>query len=138
MIERVAVYGTLRRQGSNHHLLAGERLIGSLISDKLQIFNLGAYPGALWSRKPWLDDSKGVHLEIYEVTAQKLTLLDQLEAYSADWPERRCEYLRQPLSTEWGESWVYIYNRPVNPEQLISSGDWILHQSTKLLTSGAT
>lgn len=119
---RVAVYGTLRRGGSNHHFLENEKLEAQIITPVLQLYSLGQYPGAVWS------ESNGTIIEIYSLSETKLALLDQLEEFDPDSPADS-EYLRESLDTSLGPCWVYIYNRSVDPSQLIASGDWIEVQS---------
>ena len=68
---RVAVYGTLRRGGYNHHLIENETFEAKLSTSKLQLYNLGSYPGAIW------EESDGTIIEIYSLSETKLAILDQ-------------------------------------------------------------
>lgn len=117
MKHMVAVYGTLKRGHNNSHLLKGARFIGEDSLSGLTLFNLGPYPGAL--AKP----SEGVLVEVYDVNDQILTELDILEDYFPAAPGDSL-YLRKRMATKHGPAWVYIYNRPVQHQQRISSGTW--------------
>lgn len=119
---RVAVYGTLRRGGYNHHFLENETLEAKLSTSRLQLYNLGPYPGAIWG------ESDGTIIEIYSLSETKLAILDQLEEFDPNYPEES-EYLRETLHTPLGPCWVYIFNRPLDPNQRLASGDWMDVQS---------
>jgi gamma-glutamylcyclotransferase (GGCT)/AIG2-like uncharacterized protein YtfP len=114
---RVAVYGTLKRHGPNHHLLRGARWLGRETLAGFTLFHLGAYPGAKRMRQSSID------VEIYQVDQQALARLDQLEDFNPR-KTRASEYLRVPVSTRFGKAWLYLYNRPVKPVQRLPSGRW--------------
>jgi gamma-glutamylcyclotransferase (GGCT)/AIG2-like uncharacterized protein YtfP len=114
---RVAVYGTLKRHGSNHYLLRNARWLGRDRLSGFTLYHLGAYPGAKRKRQSTIE------VEIYQVDRQQLARLDRLEAFHPRQPHR-CEYLRESVSTRFGRAWLYLYNRPVKPVQRLPSGRW--------------
>ena len=75
MIQRVAVYGTLKRGGSNSKLLKGTIFLGEDWLTGVTLYDLGPYPGAL------AEPSKGVKVEVFEVNDQTLEQLDRLEDF---------------------------------------------------------
>lgn len=117
MHHRVAVYGTLKRGGSNAGLLESARFLGDDWLTSLTLYDLGPYPGAL------LEPSTGVKIEVFEVNDHGLEQLDRLEDYWPDAPDESL-YLRKRMATRHGSAWVYIYNRPVAGHWRIASGNW--------------
>jgi len=117
MKHTVAVYGTLKRGYSNHHLLDKACYIGSDTLTSLTLYDLGPYPGAL--PKP----SDGVEVEVYAVNSLLLATLDELEGYDPE-ATKTSLYLRKRMQTCHGQAWVYLYNRPVSNRQRIDSGHW--------------
>lgn len=117
MHHQVAVYGTLKRGGSNSHLLRGATFVGEDWLTGLTLYNLGPYPGAVARA------SKGVKVEVFEVDDRTLAALDELEDFFPDSPEASL-YLRRAMKTQFGTAWVYIYNRPVSGHRVMTSGNW--------------
>ncbi len=112
MRERVFVYGTLRRGGSNHDLIADGRLLGEFVTEPAyRMLDLGYYPGVVAGGAAVLG-------EVYGVTPSMLQTLDRLE----DVPHL---YIRDSLHTPWGKAWIYIYRRPVITAPQVPGGDWM-------------
>lgn len=119
----IAFYGTLMEA---QHISLKDHLTGKLLPHGKclipgNIYNLGRYPGLK------LDgERKSVHGELYEIVdPEPLKLLDEYEArdnYDKSLPgfSRRLVELDFPKQL----AWVYEYDGPVNPEQLIKSEDW--------------
>lgn len=113
----VAVYGTLKRGYSNHHLLDKACYIGPDTLTSLTLYDLGPYPGAL--AKP----STGVSVEVYAINEPLLAMLDELEGYDPG-ADKASLYQRRKIQTRHGLAWVYLYNRPVRSRQRIADGSW--------------
>ncbi len=114
---RVAVYGTLKRGGSNHRYLRGARFLGRTRLQSIALYDLGAYPGAR------LEASAGVDVEVYAVNDAGLRRVDWLEEYRPEAPARGT-YDRRWLATPLGPAWVYLYNPPVRGRRRITRGGW--------------
>lgn len=114
---RIAVYGTLKRGCSNHHLLMRARFLGTDHLNSIVLHDLGPYPGAV--EQP----SQGILVEVYEVDERTFARVDALEGYSAQAPERG-EYTRQQRDTRFGPAWVYFYNGSVRGCRRITRGAW--------------
>src|SRR5207248_3399857 len=72
---RLFVYGTLKRGGCRHRLLAGQRFLGETRTrPRYALFDLGAYPGLVPEA-----EGESVHGELYEVDAGLLAVLDEEE-----------------------------------------------------------
>ena len=117
---KVAVYGTLRKNGGNHRLLDDSTLLGE---DRLHGWNmhhLGGFPGL----KPRAASyGAAVVVEVYEVNEETFRRLDRLEGYSEDNPTHGL-YNRSEVMTKFGKAWVYVYNGNVTSKSIITSGDW--------------
>ncbi len=120
----IAFYGTLMQE---QHTALREHLEGKLLPHGKclipgNIYNMGRYPALK------LDGvRRSVHGELYEIAdLTPLALLDQYEAIDNDDATlpgftRRLVQLDFPQQT----AWVYEYDGPVEPDQLITSENWI-------------
>ena len=113
----VAVYGTLKRGGSNFHLLEQAEFIGADQINSIALYDLGPYPGACEER------SGGIGIEVFSVSPEQLALLDDLEEYMADAPTLGL-YNRKLFTTRFGAAWVYLYNQSVTSCPRIDAGSW--------------
>jgi len=120
----VFVYGTLRRGGSRAmsvsfpaaRFVAFAKVRGSL-------YDLGAFPGLLLNHP-----NSSVSGEVYEVTDETLSALDDFEASS----HYRREEVETTIGTQRTICWTYV----PDPEfysfaSLITSGDWVEHAKFK-------
>ncbi|HEY8529796.1 MAG TPA: gamma-glutamylcyclotransferase [Paenibacillaceae bacterium] len=117
----VFVYGTLRRHESNHGLMRGAKRISGQAHIFARLWDTGlGYPVAV----PHPEDR--VYGELYEVDADILAELDELEGYTG--PEGPNEYDRVTCAvyTEGGrrEAYVYVVYEPPEDGVRLVSGDW--------------
>jgi gamma-glutamylcyclotransferase (GGCT)/AIG2-like uncharacterized protein YtfP len=113
--ELVAVYGTLKRGGCNHRLLAGSHWLGVVLLRGLRLHDLGPYPMAVACGDP----GALVAAELYAVSAPVLAQLDVLE----DHPR---EYARRLVALADGrQAWVYL-GRPAQVRgcPVLDDGCW--------------
>lgn len=120
--DRVAVYGTLKRNHSNHDFLAGQKYLGQAELTSIVLYDLGPYPAAK------LKESQGVCVEVYEITDEVLARLDELEGFDPSAPDESL-YNRVELETSFSLAWVYIYNHDVSGCQEIRFGKWLPYGS---------
>lgn len=117
----VAVYGTLRREGSRGHVLKDSRFLGEGKTDEhFFMCDMGSYPGAV----PGGDTPMVV--ELYEVSDDTLRVLDRIEGTIRG--ETRNSYYNPHDTTVDGVACsVYVINNVNVPQMypVISSGDWI-------------
>lgn len=73
----VAVYGTLKKGGSNDHHLYSEKFIGSGHTEQLYPLVLGRYPFLI--DKPTVGNN--IEVELYSVSPDALASLDRLEGH---------------------------------------------------------
>ena len=113
--ERVFVYGTLRRGGSNHFRMADAELVSTAtLSGRL--YRLDWYPGVVLDAAG--DEIQG---EIYDVRPEQLDELDAFEGMEY----RR---IRAVVKTPYGETfhaWIWEWLMPVDEAQRITGGDWL-------------
>jgi len=123
---RVAVYGTLRKEGRNHGLISGLKYLGSFESNpEYEMRSIGVFPGI----KKYGNTS--IYLEVFEVDMNTLKRLDELEGYKG-YNNERNYYDRQIIITPWGRTLIYFFKpefKTANP--IIKSGNWIEYLKTK-------
>ncbi|MCB0640528.1 MAG: gamma-glutamylcyclotransferase [Phaeodactylibacter sp.] len=115
-------YGSLRQGLDGRQKLNIEAFIEYLSNCRVpgRLYDLGPYPGLL------LSEAGQVVCELYHIKdAQCIALLDAFEDFD---PRNQAAslYLRKriPVPGHHLEAWIYEYNRPVRPDQFITSGDW--------------
>ena len=116
-LNRVGVYGTLKKNHSNHRVLKNAQFVGRCQLDQITLYDVGPFPGAK------LRPSDGIEVEIYDVTNRVFAQLDELEGYNRKAPKAG-EYDRRKLETPFGPAWIYLYNRGVFGLRKIRSGSW--------------
>ena len=111
-LDRVFVYGTLKRGQPNHHWLAGAPCQGLVRLENVLLHDLGPFPMAI--------HGDGVVVgELYQIDAEMLASLDRLEGVPRLYQRWRC----QPLDSPW--AWVYL-GRPhqVRHSPVLVDGCW--------------
>lgn len=116
-MNKVAVYGTLKKGHGNHRLLLNAEFLGTQQVEGFIMYDLGAFPGI----KP--ADGGTVHVEVYEVDDNQMARLDRLEGYNPTYPETGL-YNRQQVATQYGDAWIYTYNGNVHEQQHVLNGNW--------------
>lgn len=116
-VTKVAVYGTLKRGMSNHWMLERAFYLGCDYLDVITLYDLGPYPAAR------LEHSDGIYVEVFEVSNIMITEMDLLEGCDPRAPEQGM-YSRVACETEYGQAWVYIYNKVVARYPRRSVGSW--------------
>ncbi|MBO0960063.1 gamma-glutamylcyclotransferase [Neobacillus sp. MM2021_6] len=127
---RVFVYGTLRKNERNHHLLNGATCLAR------QCWTVGKLIDSEYGYPYFVPSASGrVFGELYQVDELQLKDLDVLEGYHG--PGQNNYYLRTMQlvysATESQEAYVYILpNEKVNRNlKQIKNGDWCVHQLCK-------
>ena len=104
---RVFVYGTLKRGGGNHALLAGQQYLGSARTPPgFTLHSLGDYPGMV--RSP--GDTTGVAGEVWAVDDACLKKLDELEGVAEGLYERVSLRLAPPFANQTVQTYLYLRN----------------------------
>jgi gamma-glutamylaminecyclotransferase len=103
----IFVYGTLKRGGSNHLFLSGQKFVGEArTAPGFTLYSLGDYPGLV--RAP--GDTEGVAGELWSVDGPCLAELDRLEGLDEGLYER-ADVLLAPNCFA-GSAQTYLYLRP--------------------------
>jgi len=103
----VFVYGTLKRGGTNHLFMAGQKFLGDVRTvSGFTLYSLGDYPGMV--RAP--GDTNGVTGELWSVDDACLAELDALEGLDEGLYERVDVLLAPNRFT--GSAQTYLYLRP--------------------------
>ena len=105
----IFVYGTLKRGGSNHFFLRGQKFLGNARTvPGFTLYSLGDYPGMV--RAP--SDTVGVTGELWSVDDACLAELDRLEGLDEGLYER-IDVLLAP-NTIAGSAQTYLYLRQLD------------------------
>ena len=98
------VYGTLKRGGSNHRFLAGQKFLGAAHTVAgFTLYALDGYPGLV--RAP---DAAGVTGELWAVDAACLAKLDEFEGVDEGLYARETIALAPPFAATPAEAYVYL------------------------------
>ena len=102
---RVFVYGTLKRGGANHFILAGQQFLGPARTPPGYTLHLiEDYPGMVRAA----DDRAGVVGELWAVDVGCLLRLDELEGVIEGLYERVPLRLAPPHAGEPAETYLYL------------------------------
>lgn len=108
-MNRVFVYGTLKRGGSNHRFLAGQRFLHEArTAPGYTLYQPADYPGMVRAES----DRTGVTGEVWEVSPACLRQLDRLEGVAEALYARETVPLAAPHAELRVESYVYL--RPLD------------------------
>ncbi len=115
---RIFVYGTLKRGGSNHPVLAGQKFLGEARTARGYVLHsLGDFPGMVRTDPP----DRQVAGEVWLVDPAGHALLDELEGVAEGLYERVAVQLEAPFADGRTES--YLYRRSLEGRPIIG-GVW--------------
>ena len=107
------VYGTLKRGGSNHHYLTGQKFLGAArTTPGFRLFDLGGFPGLV----PVSEDQAGVIGEVWEVDTAALAGLDVLEGLAEGLYRRAPASLQPPFADRAIETYIYARSVAGRPD----------------------
>ena len=116
----VFVYGTLKRGGSNHDCLAGQRFRGDARTvPGFRLVDLGQYPGLI----PYPDDQDGVTGEVWWVDNSALARLDELEGLREGLYRREAIRLQPPFADDFVQTYFYAWSTTGRPHS--PGGTWV-------------
>lgn len=116
--DKVIVYGTLREHHGNWAWMLGRPPEKVVHLPKFRMYNVaGGFPGLIQS-----DSEDDVIIgELYNVDVTDANHMDRLEGYRRDDTER--SMFNRVYVAEY-EAWVYVWNRPVNEDTYVETGNW--------------
>jgi gamma-glutamylcyclotransferase (GGCT)/AIG2-like uncharacterized protein YtfP len=112
-LQRLFVYGTLKKGQNNHHFLKHSNFETSDVIEKTDMYDLGGFPGVVKGKNK-------VHVESYIVNEKTLQEIDRLEGHPYF-------YNRQIIRSSSGKKgWIYIFLRDkyLKKENLLTNGIW--------------
>ena len=113
----IAVYGSLRKEMSNDHLLSTSEYLGEFqTKPEFSLYSLGYYPGLKTS------GNTSVTMEVYAVDDIVAARVDRLEGYTPG--GNNTFYDKISIETPYGEASVYVYVNDIPQDRLVESGDW--------------
>ena len=111
-MNRVFVYGTLKRGQRNYHFLRDAAFVGEFVTQEIySMYEFDDYPAVC------LQGENAIEGEVYEVTHHQFRMLDELEWY----PEF---YQRIEIITVYGDAWMYIVKAERCAGRRKISGNW--------------
>ena len=115
--EKVFVYGTLRRGGSNHHRLDGAEFLATA-TVRGRLYRIDWYPGLV------ADENSGEVIgEIHHVPAKMMAALDEYEGPGYRRMELDVRGVDGDISS--CRAWVWLWDGPVDESRCIAGGDWL-------------
>lgn len=118
------VYGTLKRGGRNHRLLAAAEFVGPARTEpKFRLIDCGAYPALIEHAEAPLE----IAGELYRIPASLWPALDELEDEGVLY--RRLTLLVTPLVDDESQAapvvaFSYIWLGPPNRFPLVAGAEW--------------
>jgi len=132
MIQLLFVYGTLRRNGLNQHLMECAEWLYCAKLYGAQLYEIDWYPGVVENGEAAANSH--VIGDVYRVTRDEHWLeLDRYEGIRGDETD---EYRRaqRMVNLENGDEricQVYLFKQAVDPTKRVASGDWLEYLAQK-------
>ena len=109
---RIFVYGTLKRGYSRSAALQGEKFLGTARTDtRYRMYNCGDYPGLVES-----PEGLSIEGELWEVSAECLKRLDEIEGVGNQLYKRAKVHLKTPHEREKAETYLYLRSTQGMPD----------------------
>lgn len=125
----LAAYGLLRQGGGGLERLG--------LTDALSHVGACVIPGVLYDLGgfPGIVEGEGqVAGDLFRIESPAVSsLVDRFEDFDPDDPGQSAYVRRRVALVEPGgmDAWVYVWTRPVAPEERIATGDWLAHVEAK-------
>ena len=109
---KLFVYGTLKRGYSRSAALQGEEFLGTTKTEaRYRMYNLGNFPGLVES-----PDGLSIEGELWEVSAECLKRLDEIEGVGIQLYKRAKVHLKAPHDREEVETYLYLRSTQGMPD----------------------
>ncbi len=113
MKHAIFVYGSLKRGGSNHHLMSGQHYIGNTRTQpSYRLYSLGDYPAMIESPL----NGQSIEGEVWEVDAPCLQQLDRLEGLAEGMYQRVPIRLQPPFDHTDTQGYLYLLDIQGRPD----------------------
>jgi len=104
-VTRLFLYGTLKRGGVSHHLLAGQRFVGpARTQPAYRLHQLEGFPGMVAAAA----GGRAVEGEVWEVDPECLARLDRWEGVGEGLYARAAVALQAPHERAAAEAYLYL------------------------------
>jgi gamma-glutamylcyclotransferase (GGCT)/AIG2-like uncharacterized protein YtfP len=105
MEHNVFVYGTLKRGGPNHHLMAGQKFVATARTKPIyKLYSIGDFPAMVEVPQ----EGSPIEGEIWNVDSACLSKLDRLEGLEEGLYKRVPIHLQPPNHTQPVEGYIYL------------------------------
>jgi|SRR5690606_25917347 len=120
---KVAVYGTLRKDGTANNLIKKEngKYLGRFQSEPLykMLDNNGNFPCLLKG------GSTSITMEVYDLNMASIKVLDAYEGVDSGL------YERSTIETPFGRAFCYFFTKDISNMNTVIEGDWIEYKKNK-------
>ena len=111
-MNRVFVYGTLKRGQRNFAFLRGSKFYGRHVTESIySMYEFENYPAVC------RDGIHSISGEVYGVSDRRFRTLDVLEWYPR-------MYQRIEIPTAWGKAWMYVVKSELCHGRTLLDGTW--------------
>ena len=111
-MNRIFVYGTLKRGQRNAHYMRDAQYVGRHVTEKIySMYEFGGYPAVC------RDGRHAISGEVYRVNDRHFGILDEFESY----PDF---YQRIEIPTLWGDAWMYVVEYELCSGKRKLFGNW--------------
>jgi len=115
-IDRIFVYGTLRKTQSRQHVMDNLSTKLSHYTLEAKMYDVGSYPGIVLGGGKAFGEIHTVKPEAFE----KLDTIENFVGYDED-----SLFIRVLVNSQQGLFWTYVLNQKTNDLKEIPSGDWV-------------
>ena len=112
-MNRLFVYGTLKKGFHNAFYLEDARFLGEFVTEPVySMYDFGGYPAVTEIGKTAIEG------EVYDISEELLTSIDLLEWY----PDF---FQRVMIGTSFGGALMYVVSEPLCADKIKISGSWL-------------
>jgi len=115
----VSIYGSLRKGGVSHHLLARENFLGSFDTEPIyDMYVFGLYPVLI------KDGNTSIKMEVYEVSEPVFKKLQFIRQHNDDTQETE-PFDKTIIYTPYGNATTFFSSLKISNKVKVASGDWL-------------
>lgn len=126
----IAIYNNYRAGGlsTKNLVLKDSKLIGTYTTEpEYTMYSLEKNSDSIVVQ----GGNYSIKLEVWEVTEEILTKIEQAHYYYEEIEDIHQHYLKKKILTPFGESIIFIYNDSCSEFKTIVNGDWIEYENYK-------
>jgi len=115
----VALYGSLRKGGVSHHIVANQIFLGSFDTEPIyDMYVFGLYPVLI------RDGNTSIRMEVYDVSEEIYKKLETIRQHNDETQETEL-FEKSLIYTPYGLATTFFSSLKVSNKVKVSSGDWL-------------